>query len=502
MDAPAPSATPPAPRRVVIDPLSRVEGHGKVTLLLDEHDRVQQARLHIVEFRGFESFIVGRPYWEVPVLVQRLCGICPVSHHLAASKALDTALGIRAVPHTATVVRRLMHYGQVMQSHALHFFHLSSPDLLLGFDSDATRRNLLGVAAAHPDIARQGVLLRKFGQEVIRLTAGKRVHGTGSVPGGVNRHLTRAERAELAAQVPQMLGWCEQAVELVARLHAQNPALYAHFGSIRSGWMSLVRADGAMELYDGVLRVRDAEGRILHDGVDVQGYLGLIEEATEPWTYMKFPYLRALGREAGWYRVGPLARVHNCSHIPSPRAESARQRFLAHGPVHATLAYHWARMIEMLHAMEVIAELLQDDALLGGALAAPLPAQRPAHREGVGVIEAPRGTLIHHYAIGDDDLVRWCNLIVSTTHNNQAMHESVRAVARTHFDGRAISEGLLNHIEVAIRAYDPCLSCATHALGSMPLQVAVVGADGHLRDAVLRHGDGRTERGPRAAAGG
>ncbi len=490
---------PPAPRRVVIDPLSRVEGHGKVTLLLDAQNRVQQARLHIVEFRGFESFIVGRPYWEVPVMVQRLCGICPVSHHLAASKAIDVALGVAAIPRTAETMRRLMHYGQVMQSHALHFFHLSSPDLLFGFDSDAMRRNILGVAAAHPEIARQGVLLRKFGQEVIRLTAGKRVHGTGSVPGGVNRHLTRDERDMLAAQVPQMLGWCEQAVELVARLHAQNPALYAQFGSIRSGWMSLVGTDGAMELYDGALRVRDADGRILHDGVDVQGYLGLIEEATEPWTYMKFPYLRALGREAGWYRVGPLARVHNCSHIPSPRAEGARQRFLAHGPVHATLAYHWARMIEMLHAMEVIARLLQDDALLGGELTAPLPAQRPARREGVGVIEAPRGTLIHHYAIGDDDLVRWCNLIVSTTHNNQAMNESVRAVAQEYFDGRAISEGLLNHIEVAIRAYDPCLSCATHALGSMPLQVQLIGADGQTVDSVLRHGDGRIQREAAAA---
>ena len=497
MTHPAPVSTPATPRRVVIDPVSRVEGHGKVTLLLDEHNRVQQARLHIVEFRGFESFIVGRPYWEVPVMVQRLCGICPVSHHLAASKAIDVALGIAAVPRTAEVVRRLMHYGQIMQSHALHFFHLSSPDLLFGFDSDATRRNILGVAAAYPDIARQGVLLRKFGQEVIRLTAGKRVHGTGSIPGGVNRHLTCSERDELAAQVPQMLDWCEQAVELVARLHSQNEALYGEFGSIRSGWMSIVRSDGAMELYDGALRVRDAEGRILHDGVDVQNYMDLIEEATEPWTYMKFPYLRSLGPGAGWYRVGPLARVHNCSHIPSARAEAQRQRFLAHGPVHATLAYHWARMIEMLHAMEVIAELLQDDALLGGTLTAPLPAQRPTRRVGVGVIEAPRGTLIHHYAIGDDDLISWCNLIVSTTHNNQAMNESVRAVARTYFDGREITEGLLNHIEVAIRAYDPCLSCATHALGSMPLQVAVIDADGQLVDSVLRHGDGRTERSAR-----
>ena len=493
MPMPAPPSPSTTPRRVVIDPVSRVEGHGKITLLLDAQGRVEQARLHIVEFHGFEGFIVGRPYWEVPVIVQRLCGICPVSHHLAASKALDQALGIHNVPRTAEVVRRLMHYGQVMQSHALHFFHLSAPDLLLGFDSEATQRNILGVAAAHPDIARQGVLLRKFGQEVIRLTSGKRVHGTGSVPGGVNRHLTREERDTLATQVPQMLDWCEQAVDLAATLHAQAPGLYERFGAIRSGWMSLVGPGGALELYDGPLRVRDAQGALLHDGVPAQDYLDLIEEAVVPWTYMKFPYLRAQGREAGWYRVGPLARVNNCSHIPSTRAEAQRQRFAAQGPVQGTLAYHWARMIEMLHAMEVIAELLQDEALLGGPLTAPLPDERPTLRTGVGVIEAPRGTLIHHYEIGDDDLIRWCNLIVSTTHNNHAMNASVRAVAQEYFDGRSITEGLLNRMEVAVRAYDPCLSCATHALGSMPLQVQLVDTAGQVRDSVLRHGDGRIE---------
>ena len=484
----------PGLRRVAIDPVSRVEGHGKVTLLLDAQHRVQQARLHIVEFRGFESFIVGRPYWEVPVMVQRLCGICPVSHHLAASKAIDVALGIAAVPRSAVLLRRLMHYGQIMQSHALHFFHLSSPDLLFGFASEAGRRNIVGVAAAHPEIARQGVLLRKFGQEVIRLTSGKRVHGTGSVPGGVNRALAADEREMLRAQVPQMIDWCEQAVALVERLHAQDRALYDGFGTFRSKFMSIVRGDGAMDLYDGALRVREPDGRIVVDGHDVQRYLELIEEESRPWTYMKFPYLRALGPAAGWYRVGPLARVQNCDFIPTPRAEAARLRFTAGGMVHATLAYHHARMIEMLHAMEVIAELLDDDGVLGGGpLTAPLPAGRALRREGVGVIEAPRGTLIHHYAIGDDDLVTWCNLIVSTTHNNEAMNEAVRTVAAQVFDGREPDEGLLNHVEVAIRAYDPCLSCATHALGQMPLELSVVAPDGWV-GTIVRHGDGRVER--------
>jgi len=486
MEAPATHA----PRRVAIDPLSRVEGHGKVTLLLDEHNRVQQARLHIVEFRGFEAFIVGRPYWEVPVMVQRLCGICPVSHHLAASKAIDAALGIRHVPPTATAIRRLMHYGQILQSHALHFFHLSSPDLLFGFDSDVTRRHILGVAAAHPEVARQGVLLRKFGQDVIRFTAGKKVHGTGSVPGGVNRHLTVDERDGLAARLPEIVSWCEQAVDLVARLHAADAALYDGFGHVPAAMLSLVRDDGALELYDGQLRVRDAQGHVIVADHDPADYLALIDEQVRPWSYMKFPYLRALGPDAGWYRVGPLARVQNCDRIATPRAEQRRLQWRARGGVqHGALATHWARMIEMLHAAEVIGELLAEPAATAGELITPPPATRPG--EGVGVIEAPRGTLIHHYRIGDDDLVQWCNLIVSTTHNNQAMHETVRAVAAQYFDGRAVTEGLLNHIEVAIRAYDPCLSCATHALGSMPLELRLLGAGGEPRGGLVRDSDGR-----------
>ena len=476
-------------RRVAIDPVSRVEGHGKVTLLLDDANRVQQVRLHIVEFRGFEKFIEGRPYWEVPVMVQRLCGICPVSHHLAASKAMDRVIGAHPAPPSATKIRRLMHYGQVLQSHALHFFHLSSPDLLFGFDSEVQQRNIVGVIAKHPDIAKKGVLLRKFGQEVIRITAGKRVHGTGSIPGGMNRHVSREDRDMLQRDIAQTLAWAEDAVAIAKQLHAANRELYDAFGTFRSKMLSLVRPDGALELYDGVLRARDEGGAILVDGAADQGYRGLIEEETKPWTYMKFPHLRALGREAGWYRVGPLARVQNCDFIATPRAEAARREFLAWGggaPVHATLAYHWARMIEVLHCAEVIAELLADPEILGGELTST--GTRTGH--GVGIIEAPRGTLIHDYDVGEDDLVTRCNLIVSTTHNNQAMNEAVRQVARQYLDGQEITEGLLNRIEVAIRAYDPCLSCATHALGRMPLDVTLLDAAGGVLDQVLKSADG------------
>ncbi len=481
-------------RRVAIDPVSRVEGHGKVTILLDADNHVQQVRLHIVEFRGFEKFIEGRPYWEVPVMVQRLCGICPVSHHLAASKALDHVVGAQPVTPSADKIRRLMHYGQVMQSNALHFFHLASPDLLFGFDSELTRRNIMGVAAAHPDIARKGVLLRKFGQEVIRATAGKRIHGTGSVPGGMNKHVSPEDRDLLQRDVTQMTDWAQDAVDIARSLHAQNPALYDGFGYSPANMLSLVRADGALDLYDGVIRARDPDGTILFDGANDQGYLELIEEDVKPWTYMKFPFLKSLGRENGWYRVGPLARLQNCDFIPSPLAETQRQEFLAWGkgaPIHAPLAYHWARMIEVLHCMEVMAELLDDPDILRGELMA----SGPRRRSGVGVIEAPRGTLIHHYEVGDDDLVTMCNLIVSTTHNNQAMNEAVRVVAREHLDGRELTEGLLNHIEVAIRAYDPCLSCATHALGQMPLDVVLLGPEGEPIDRIVRSAEGELVQG-------
>jgi NAD-reducing hydrogenase large subunit len=481
-------------RRVAIDPVSRVEGHGKVTILLDDANKVHQVRLHVVEFRGFERFIQGRPYWEVPVMVQRLCGICPVSHHLAASKAMDAIVGATRLTPTAEKVRRLMHYGQILQSHALHFFHLCSPDLLFGFASEAGRRNIVGVAQAHPETARRGVLLRRFGQEVIRVTAGKRIHGTGSVPGGVNKAVTPAEREELLKDIYAIVGWCRDAVRMVKELHGQDPALYNSFGVFRSNMMSLVGADGGLDFYDGRLRARDDTGKILFDGVDYRDYRRFIREEVKPWSYMKFPFLAELGAEKGWYKVGPLARVQNCDHIRTPLAEAERREFVDYAggsPIHAPLAYHWTRMIEMLHAAETIKDLLHDDDILGDDLLA----SGERGREGIGVVEAPRGTLIHHYRVDDDDLVTLCNLIVSTTHNNQAMNEAIRHVAKRYLSGREITEGLLNHIEVAIRAFDPCLSCATHALGQMALEVSLVDAEGREVDRLARHGDGGVLRG-------
>jgi NAD-reducing hydrogenase large subunit len=469
-------------KRLVIEPVTRVEGHGKVSILLDEDNNVSQARLHIVEFRGFERFVQGRPFWEVPVLVQRLCGICPVSHHLAAAKAMDRIVGGEKLTPTAEKMRRLMHYGQMFQSHALHFFHLCSPDLLFGFDADPAIRNVIGVAKKFPALAVQGVMMRKYGQEIILATAGKKIHGTGAIPGGVNKNLSIAQRDTLLADIDQMLEWARGALKIAKDYTVDHFDEVADFGSFRSNHLTLIREDGAMDLYHGNLRAIDADGNKIFDQVDYQGYTDHFAEEVKSWSYMKFPFIRSLGPEDGWYRVGPLARINACDFIDTPEAEAARKEFMAvtdGKPNNITMAYHWARMIELLHSIEKIRDLLGDADLQG----TDLVTTGERRGEAVGLIEAPRGTLFHHYKVNDDDQVTMANLIVSTTHNNEPMNRAVRKVAADCLSGKPeITEGLLNRVEVAIRAYDPCLSCATHALGKMPLTVELIDCEGNTVD--------------------
>ena len=466
-------------RRIVIEPVTRVEGHGKVTILLDEENRVKQARLHIVEFRGFERFIQGRLLWEVPVLVQRLCGICPVSHHLAAAKAIDRIVGADQLTPTAQKMRLLMHHGQFLQSHALHFFHLCSPDLLFGFDADVAIRNVIGVAGAHRDLAVQGVMMRKYGQELIKATAGKKIHGTGAIPGGINKNLSIEERDGFLKDIEQMLEWARG----VARGYTlDNLDSVAGFGTFESNYLRLAADDGSYEIYDGGLRARTAEGEPIFNHVDNQVYDQYLQEEVRSWSYMKFPFIKSIGPEHGWYRVGPLARVNNADRFTTPEAEQARQEFasITEGkPCHVTLGYHWARMIELLHSVECIQQLLEDPDLQG----TDLVVKGERRHEAVGIIEAPRGTLFHHYKVDEQDQVTMANLIVSTTSNNEPMNRSVQKVAEDHLAGKVeITEGMLNHVEVAIRAYDPCLSCATHAMGQMPLVVELFNHEGTLID--------------------
>ncbi|MCX6570392.1 MAG: Ni/Fe hydrogenase subunit alpha [Candidatus Aminicenantes bacterium] len=480
-------------RKITIEPVTRVEGHGKVTIRLDDAGKVTQSRFHVVEFRGFERFVQGRPYWEAPVLVQRLCGICPVSHHLAAAKAMDVIVGAGPGKLTATAekMRRLMHYGQMLQSHALHFFYLSSPDFLLGMDADPAVRNIIGVAALNKDLAVQGVLLRKFGQEIILATAGKKIHGTGAVPGGINKNLSPEERDRFLKgaaplNIDQMIEWSRAAVELFKDYHRKNKDMVDGFAEFPSNHLSLVRKDGALDFYHGVLRAVDAEGRKVLDDVDYQNYLEVIGEETRSWSYMKFPYLRSLGKTDGWYRVGPLARLNTCDYIPSPLAQKEFEVYKAYTdgkPNNMSLHTHWARLIELLHSAEVIKELLLDKDLQG----AKLVKKGKKVAEGVGLIEAPRGTLFHHYRINDDDQITMANLIVSTTNNNEPMNRAVHWVAMNALSEKPeITEGMLNRVEVAIRAYDPCLSCATHAVGRMPLEVTLVDARGNVLQRKVR----------------
>ena len=480
-------------KRTVIEPLTRVEGHGKVTLLQDENDNIKQARLHIAEFRGFEKFIQGRPYWELPVLVQRLCGICPVSHHLAAAKATDMIVGANELTPTAEKIRRLMHYGQTLQSHALHFFHLCSPDLLFGFDDEVRHRNIVGVIEDYPEIATQGVMLRKYGQEVIRVTAGKRIHGTGAIPGGVNKSLNNKEIEYLKGDIDQIVAWAQGAVDLIKRIFFEQYDYHMSFATIDSNMLSLIRGDGAFDIYHGGLRAKDNKGITIFDHIDYSRYGQYINEGVKNWSYMKFPFITSVGAVDGWYRVGPLARVNNCDFFTTPLAEKERVEFTGIGdgqPVQSTLAFHWARLIELLHCAESIAELLDDSDISGQDLVIKGELQS----SGTGVIEAPRGTLFHQYDINADGIIEKANLIVSTTNNNQAMNESIRSVANQYLDGKQLTEALLNQVEVAIRAYDPCLSCATHAMGKMPLQINLVNEQDELVDRLEKSATGNISR--------
>ncbi len=477
-------------QKITIDPVTRVEGHGKVTIHLDDNNNVSESRFHIVEFRGFERFVQGRPYWEAPVLVQRLCGICPVSHHLAAAKALDVLVGAGTgdgLTPTGEKMRRLMHYGQMFQSHALHFFHLVSPDLLFGIDADPAIRNVIGVALEHKDLAVQGVMMRKFGQEIISATAGKKIHGTGAIPGGINKHLTLEDKEAFLngpdpLNIDKMLEWSVAVLDFFKDYYQKNQSFIDGFASFPSNHLSLVRKDGALDMYHGVLRAVDPEGNIILNDVDYQDYLEYIEEDVRSWSYMKFPYLKSLGKDDGWYRVGPLARLNTCDFIPTPLAQAEFEEFKAvtHGkPNNHTLHYHYARLIELLHSAEVMKDLLNDPDIMEGDLVVK---GTKVHR-GVGLIEAPRGTLFHHYEINDDDQITLANLIVSTTHNNEPMNRSVNSVAHAWMDGKAeITEPMMNAVEVAIRAYDPCLSCATHALGQMPLEISLFDVNNQLVD--------------------
>jgi NAD-reducing hydrogenase large subunit len=474
-------------QRIVIDPVTRIEGHAKITIYLDDSGQVADAKFHVTEFRGFEKFCEGRPLWEMPGITARICGICPVSHLLASAKAGDRILAV-TIPPAAVKLRRLMNLAQIIQSHALSFFHLSAPDLLLGMDSDPQTRNVFGLMAANPDMARGGIRLRQFGQEIIEWLGGRKIHPAWAVPGGVREALSEEGCNHIRDRIPEVLTTALNALKQFKQLLQNYEREAQTFGNFPSLFMGLVTPDGLWEHYDGYLHFVDSAGNIVGDRLDPTRYQEFIAEAVQPDSYLKSPYYRPLGYpdqsdhcrlDSGIYRVGPLARLNICTHIGTPLADQELREFRdrGHGTVTSSFFYHYARLIEILGAIEKIEQMIDDPDLRSPHLRADAGINQ---LEGIGVSEAPRGTLFHHYQVDENGLMKKINLIIATGQNNLAMNRTVAQIARHFIHGPEIPEGLLNRVEAGIRAFDPCLSCSTHAAGQMPLHVELVGADGNL----------------------
>jgi NAD-reducing hydrogenase large subunit len=472
-------------RNVIIEPVTRIEGHARISLQLDDAGAVSDARFHLTQFRGFEKFCEGRPYREMPALTARTCGICPVSHVIASNKACDHLLSV-SIPPTAELLRRVINLAQLLQSHALSFFHLSSPDLLLGWDHDPASRNIFGVMAQQPALARDGIRLRQIGQSIIESLGGKKIHPTWVVPGGVSEPLTVEKRDALLALMPEALEIARRTYDFYKTLVPKFRSEASNFGTFPTMFLSLVTPKGNLEHYDGLLRIKDAQGRIVEDMVPPHEYERVIGEAAEDFTYMKFPYYKPMGYPNGIYRVGPLARLNNANACGTPYADVALAEFhmlQEDRPVASSFHYHYARLVEIIYAVETMERLLRKPEALETRVRARARGNRS---NGIGVAEAPRGTLLHHYQIDDDGLINHVNLIIATGHNNLAMNRSIRQVAEAYVDGNRMEEGMLNRVEAVIRCYDPCLSCASHAFGQMPLIVQLQDANGKVIDEIRR----------------
>ncbi|HVU45719.1 MAG TPA: Ni/Fe hydrogenase subunit alpha [Terracidiphilus sp.] len=474
----------PDSRTIIIDPVTRIEGHSKITLHLDEQGKVQDARFHVTQFRGFEKFTEGRPFYEMPSLMARICGICPVSHLIASAKACDALLAVQ-IPPTAEKLRRIFGIAQVVQSHALSLFHLSSPDLLLGMDADPAESNIFGVLGKNPALARDGIALRKFGQQIIERLGGKRIHPAWVVPGGVSEPLSSADREAILKTIPEALAIAQRSLEWLKSITARFRKEIDHFGNFPSLFMGIVKKDGGLTFYDGKVRFVDASGQMIADGLDPARYFEYLGEKVEPWSYLKSAYYVPMGFHGGIYRVGPLARLNICDRCGTPLADKALTEFrqLQANAVLSSFHYHHARLVEILYCVERIEQLLNEPDILSTHVRA---IAQPNALEGVGMAEAPRGTLLHHYKIDERGLIRWVNLIIATGQNNLAMNRSVLQVAQHYVDGEKLTHGMLNRVEAVIRAYDPCLSCSTHALGQMALKIQLVAADGAILDEVSR----------------
>jgi NAD-reducing hydrogenase large subunit len=469
---------------ITIDPVTRLEGHGKITIQLNGQGEVEDAHFHVTQVRGFERFSEGRPFYEMPSLMARICGICPVSHLIASAKACEAIMSVR-IPHTAAQLRRMMNLAQMVQSHALSFFYLASPDLLLGMDADPKVRNILGLAAAKPELGRAGIALRRFGQSIIELLGEKRVHPGWIVPGGVTEPLSTEKRDKILAMIPEAYANIALALGAYKKIADTFKAEIEVFANFPSNYMSLINEDESIEFTDGALRLIDPTGSTIEDGITATRYTEVIGEAVEPYSYTKFAYYKPLGYPEGSYRVGPLARLNIVKTMGTPKAEKELAEFkqLASGLVESSFHYHHARLVEMLYGVERIEEILADSCILDKHVRATAGVNR---LEGAGQAEAPRGVLHHHYKVDENGKMTWANLVIATGQNNKAMNLGVLQAAKHYVKKGKFTEGILNRVEAVVRTFDPCLSCSTHAFGQMPLAITLVSAEGEVLDKVVR----------------
>jgi NAD-reducing hydrogenase large subunit len=472
-------------KKLVIHPVTRIEGHAKITIQLDDSGNVAGTQFHVTQVRGFEKFTEGRPFYEMPSITARICGICTVSHLLASVKACDAIMAVQ-IPETAGMLRELLHCGQIVQSHALSFFHLSAPDILLGMDSDPAHRNIIGLIEKHPDLARDGIALRKFGQQVIERLAGERIHPSWTVPGGVNSPLAPEMREKIRSELPIAKAITRRTLKHFKGILDQFAEEIEHFGTFPSMHAGLVDSRGRLQLYDGIVRFKDAEGNVAADIERPRDYQKFIGEASVPWSYLKSPYFKPLGYPQGIYRVGPLARLNVAESCGTPEADAELQEYRERfGRIaQSTFLFHYARLIETLYALERMEALLDDEAILDTHVRATAGVNA---LEGVGIAEAPRGILIHHYKVDEQGAIKWANLVIATGHNNLAIGRSIDQASRHFVNGNKLQEGMLNRVSAVVRAYDPCLSCSTHAQGVVPMHIELVASDGTLLDS-LRSG--------------
>ena len=469
-------------KRITIDPVTRVEGHAKVTIQLDDSGSVTRTEFSVTQVRGFEKFTEKRPFYEMPGITSRICGICPISHALASSKACEAIMAVR-IPPAAQRLRELVHCAQFVQSHALSFFFLSAPDFLLGMDSDPAARNVFGVVARHPELAREGIELRKFGLQIVEGLSTERVHPSWIVPGGVTNPLTKQLRDHVAAELPVVKSIAERTIHFFQAVLEDYKEEVEFFGSAPTMYAGTVDTKGGLQLYDGALRFLSESGNIVQDQIPVDDYQSWIGEASLRDSYLKAPFFKPKGYPDGVYRVGPLARLNVIERCGTPKADVEldvfRKKFGK--PAHSSFLYHYARLIEMLYALERIEALINDPVILDTHVRAAAAVNA---LEGIGAIEAPRGTLIHHYKVNEQGAITWANLIVATGHNNLAISKSIEQVSKHFIKGDQIEEGMVNRVSAVIRAYDPCLSCSTHAQGQIAMRISLVGPQGELLDEI------------------